>query len=140
MTPVIRRFSAAAALAAAIVVAACGGDGTDSALNEIQRIKSGDLDIVLLSEDGALNQGKDAFVIEFRKADGTLQDAGTVTAGANMPMPGMTMAGSVEIGPSNVPGRYRATGIFGMAGGWQMKLEWNGPAGQGSASFDGTVQ
>ena len=97
--------------------------------------------IVLLAEDGALNQGKDAFVIEFRQGrTSSLVDVGTVTTSANMPMPGMTMPGSVQVVRSDVPGRYRATGDFGMAGGWQMKVEWNGPAGQGSISFDGTVQ
>jgi hypothetical protein len=140
MTRVIRLFSMTAALAGTVVVTACGGGGTDSGLKEIQRVKSGDLDIVLLSEDGALNQGKDVFVIEFRKPDGTLQDAGSVTTSANMPMPGMTMPGSVQVVSSDMPGRYRATGDFGMAGGWQMKVDWNGPAGQGSVSFDGTVQ
>jgi hypothetical protein len=129
------------AVTAAVFVVACGGNGASGTnLKEVQRVKSGDLDIVLLSEDGALNQGKDAFVIEFRKADGSLVDAGTVSTSANMPMAGMTMPGSVEVERSDVAGRYRATGDFGMAGGWQMKVEWNGPAGQGSASFDGTVQ
>ena len=140
MTHVLRQFSIAAAVAGALVITACGGGGADSGLKEIQRVKSGDLDIVLLSEDGALNQGKEAFVIEFRTPDGTLQDAGTVTTSANMPMPGMTMPGSVQVAPSDVPGRYRATGDFGMAGGWQMKVDWRGPAGEGSVSFDGTVQ
>lgn len=139
MRHVIRQC-AAAALGGAIFIAACGGSGTDTGLKEVQRVKSGALDIVLLSEDGTLNQGKEAFVIEFRKADGSLQDAGTVTTSANMAMPGMTMPGSVQVVPSDVPGRYRATGDFGMAGGWQMKVDWSGPAGQGSVSFDGTVQ
>ena len=139
MTRVIRHI-AAAALAASALVAGCGGGATDSGLTEIQRVKSGELDVVLLSDDGALNQGKDAFVIEFRNADGTLQDAGTVTTSANMAMPGMTMPGSVQVEPAAVPGRYRASGDFGMAGGWQMKVEWNGPAGRGSAVFDGDVQ
>ena len=139
MTRVIRHISAAA-LAASVVAVGCGGGATDSGLREIQRVKSGELEIVLLSDDGALNQGKDAFVIEFRKADGTLQDAGTVTTSANMPMPGMTMPGSVQVESSGVPGRYRASGDFGMAGAWQMRVEWNGPAGRGSAVFDGNVQ
>ena len=139
MTRVMRRIDVLAAVAAAILAIACGG-GADSGLKEVQRLKSGDLDIVLLSEDGTLNRGKDAFVIEFRKADGTLVDAGAVTTSANMPMPNMTMPASVHVERSDVPGRYRATGDFGMAGGWQMKIEWNGPAGQGSVSFEGTVQ
>jgi hypothetical protein len=27
-----------------------------------------------------------------------------------------------------------------MAGGWQMRLDWNGPAGRGSVTFEGNVQ
>jgi hypothetical protein len=139
---VIRQVGAAAAFAAGVFVVACGnGVGSENEdLKEIQRVRSGKLEIVLLSEDGALNQGKDAFVLEFRTPDGALQDAGTVTTSANMPMPGMTMPGSVQVARSNVAGRYRATGDFGMAGAWQMRVEWSGPAGQGAVSFDGTVQ
>ena len=76
-------------------------------------------------------------MIEFRKPDGSLVDVGTVTTSANMPMPGMTMPGSVQVDRSDVPGRYSATGDFGMAGGWQMKIEWNGPAGQGDGELRG---
>ena len=142
MTRVSGRHMCAVVVTVATVLAVgCGGGGAGGTrLKEVQRVKSGDLDIVLLSEDGALNQGKDTFVIEFRKPDGSLMDGGTVKASANMAMPGMTMPGSVQVEQSDVPGRYRATGDFGMAGGWQMKVEWNGPSGQGSASFDGTVQ
>ena len=139
MTRLIRHI-VAAALAASALVSGCGGGQAGSGLKEIQRVKSGDLDIVLLSEDGALNQGKDAFVIEFRNAAGALQDVGTVTTSANMAMPGMTMPGTVEVQSAGEPGRYRANGDFGMAGGWQMKIEWSGPAGRGSAAFDGVVQ
>jgi hypothetical protein len=140
MTRVIRRICTVGAVAAAAFVVACGGGADGSGLKEVQRIKSGDLDIVLLSTDGTLNQGKDAFVIEFRKPDGSLVDAGTVSTTANMPMPGMTMSGSVQTERTDVPGRYRAGADFGMAGGWQMKIDWNGPAGKGSVSFDGAVQ
>jgi hypothetical protein len=55
-------------------------------------------------------------------------------------MPGMVMSGGVEVAPSDVPGRYLATAEFGMAGAWQMAIEWNGPAGQGSVNFQGGVQ
>lgn len=142
MTRVIRRsIWAVLVTVAAVFAVACGGGGAgDTGLKEMQRVKSGDLDIVLLSEDGALNQGKDAFVIEFHTPDGSLADAGTVITNANMTMPGMTMPGNVEVERTEVPGRYRASGDFGMSGGWQMKVEWNGPAGQGSVSFTGTVQ
>ena len=125
-------------VAAAIFAAACG-NGREQ-LKEIQRVRSGDMNVILLSQDGTLKRGKDSFVIEFQKSDGSLVDVGTVTTSANMPMPGMTMAGSVRVDRSDVPGRYLATGDFGMVGGWQMKITWNGPAGQGDVSFEGNVQ
>jgi hypothetical protein len=141
MIPATRRVRAFAIVAIAVVcAAACGGGGADAGLKEVHRATAGGLDVVLLTSDGELNQGKDAFVIEFRNADGTLVDVGTVTTSANMPMPGMTMPGRVQVEPSGVPGRYQATGEFGMAGTWQMKVDWSGPAGSGSVGFDGTVQ
>jgi hypothetical protein len=126
-----------AALSAAVAAGACGG----GEMTEVQRIRSGDVDIVLLSADGVLNKGKESFTIEFRRTeDGALVDVGTVTPGANMAMPGMTMSGNIVVERSEVAGRYRASGDFGMVGMWQMRLEWSGPSGQGSVSFDGTVQ
>ena len=138
MRRVIQAGSAMVVLAAAVFATACGTGSAE--LKEVQRVRSGDLNVVLLSEDGTLNRGKDAFVIEFRNAGGALVDVGTVKTGATMPMPGMTMPASVRVDRSSVPGRYSANGDFGMAGGYQMKIEWSGPTGQGAVSFEGTVQ
>jgi hypothetical protein len=93
-----------------------------------------------MSPTGTLQHGRNAFTIEFRSADGQLVDAGTVRANANMTMPGMAMSGGLEIERTRVPGRYDATAEFGMAGAWQMAIEWDGPAGRGSVNFEGTVQ
>jgi hypothetical protein len=107
----------------------------------IQTVRAGDLDVVLLAPTGSLRQGRNAFTIEFRRAGtATLVDAGTVRASANMPMPGMVMSGGLQVTPTGVPGRYSATAEFGMAGAWQMAIEWNGPAGAGSVNFEGGVQ
>ena len=57
-----------------------------------------------------------------------------------MAMPGMTMAGTTMVAPGNGPGVYEAKGDFAMSGSWDMTLEWNGPAGRGSAAFKGSVQ
>jgi hypothetical protein len=94
----------------------------------------------LLSPTGTLRSGRNTFTIEFRSQNGELLDAGTVRATANMPMPGMVMPGNMQVGSAGVPGRYTATAEFGMAGAWQMSVEWSGPAGSGSVSFEGAVQ
>jgi Cu(I)/Ag(I) efflux system membrane protein CusA/SilA len=107
----------------------------------VQTIRAGDLDIALLSPTGTLRQGRNSFTFEFRRTGTTtLVDVGTVRASANMPMPGMVMSGGLQVTPTGVPGRYAATAEFGMAGAWQMAVEWNGPAGQGSVNFQGGVQ
>jgi Cu(I)/Ag(I) efflux system membrane protein CusA/SilA len=107
----------------------------------VQTINAGDIDIVLLSQDAALRQGRNTFTIEFRRAGtSALVDVGTVRASGNMTMPGMVMSSGLQVMPSGVPGRYMATAEFGMAGTWQMAIDWNGPAGQGSVNFQGSVQ
>jgi hypothetical protein len=124
----------------AIVVAACGGNTAGSDLIEVQRVRSGDLDVVLLSDDGTVTHGKDAFTVEFRRGE-TLVDVGTVKAGATMPMAGMPpMMGSVFLEKGDAPGRYTAETDLSMSGGWQLRFEWDGPAGRGSASMQSTAE
>ena len=106
----------------------------------VQTVRSGPLDVVLRSPDGRLRLGRNAFSIEFRSTAGALVDVGTVSANANMPMPGMVMPSGMEVRPTTERGRYEATAEFGMAGAWPVTIEWDGPAGHGSVSFQGAVQ
>jgi Cu(I)/Ag(I) efflux system membrane protein CusA/SilA len=106
----------------------------------VQTVRSGDMDIVVLSPTGTLSSGRTAFTIEFRSSSGALVDVGTLRVSANMTMPGMVMPGNVQVQPSGVPGRFTATAEFGMAGSWPISVEWDGPAGRGSANFQGSVQ
>jgi Cu(I)/Ag(I) efflux system membrane protein CusA/SilA len=107
----------------------------------IQRLRSGDLVVSVSAPDGAIRQGRSTYTIEFRSASTNRSvDVGTVRASAAMPMPGMVMSGGVRVSPGGTTGRYVATGEFGMAGAWQMTIEWNGPAGRGAVSFEGEVQ
>jgi len=106
----------------------------------VQTVRSGDMDIVVRSSTGTLRTGRNTFTIEFRALSGDLVDVGTVRGGANMTMPGMVMSGNVQLRPTDVPGRYAGTAEFGMAGSWPVTIEWDGPAGRGSASFQGNVQ
>jgi Cu(I)/Ag(I) efflux system membrane protein CusA/SilA len=106
----------------------------------VQTVRSGDMDIVVLSPTGTLRSGRNAFTIEFRSSSGALVDVGTLHVSANMTMPGMVMPGNVQVQPSGVPGRFTATAEFGMAGSWPITVDWDGPAGRGSANFQGSVQ
>jgi Cu(I)/Ag(I) efflux system membrane protein CusA/SilA len=107
----------------------------------VQSVSSGDLEILLLSPMGVLRQGRNTFTIEFRTVSRrSLIDVGAVRASANMPMPGMVMSSGMQVRPTGLPGRYEGTADFGMAGAWQMSVEWDGPAGRGSVSFEGKVQ
>ena len=142
-------------IAAAILIALVGGSfaawrltrtpatnaGSPAAGGRVvQTVPSGDLEIVLLTPTGTLRSGRNTFTIEFRSPSGDLLDVGTVRVAANMTMPGMVMSGNVQVNPAGVPGRYTATAEFGMAGTWPITIEWNGPAGRGTASFEGSVQ
>ena len=137
--------AAAAVLVALVATAAWWrlhdtGD-VSSSLRPIQTITSGDLRIALLNASGALHQGRTDFIVEFRSArTGRLVDAGSVRVAGNMSMPGMPMSGGIEISRTSTSGRYAATGQFGMSGVWKMTVQWAGPAGQGSAAFEGNVQ
>jgi YtkA-like len=123
----------------ALTLAACRGAGTT--LTEVQRVRSGMLDVVVLSPHDALKHGKDSFVIEFRSTpNGNLVDVGDVRGSASMSMSGTPMLGSVDVKRGDQPGRYTADSQLDMAGTWRLTLQWQGPAGQGMTSFSGSVQ
>ena len=127
-----------ALLVAAVAALAGCGRGADR-LTELQRVRSGTIDVVVLSPREALRRGKDDFVIEFRSGR-TPVDVGDVRASASMSMSGTPMLGSINVQRTDVPGRYRAEGDFSMAGTWRLSVEWDGPQGKGSVAFSGSVQ
>ncbi len=127
-------------LVACFVAAACGGADTVKT-TELRRVRSGEMDVLLLSARDGLRHGKDTFTIEFRAAsDGHLVDAGSVRASATMPMAGAPMFGSIDVKRTDVPGRYAGDVEFSMAGTWRVSVEWDGPAGRGSAVLSANVQ
>ena len=124
------------------VATSCGRGAAPADLKELQRLRSGRVDVVLLSANETVRQGQDTYVVEFRSAaDGQLTDVGEVRASAMMPMPGMgPMAGAVEIRPTDIRGRYEVISDLSMAGDWRLTFEWDGPSGQDSATFSAPVQ
>jgi len=125
---------------AVLLLIGCGCAGETAPLKELQRLRSGNLDVVLLSAGNSLKQGKGTFVVEFHDAGGSLVDVGTVTVGAAMPMPGMApMFGDCMVTPTATKGRYDVSSDLGMAGTWRVQVTWNGPRGQGQASMRATA-
>jgi Cu(I)/Ag(I) efflux system membrane protein CusA/SilA len=113
---------------------AAGGD-------VVQTVRAGEMEIVLRAPSGVFRRGSNSFTIDFRSLQpSALVDAGTVRASANMTMPGMAMTSDIQMRPSGTAGRYLGTAEFGMAGTWRFALEWDGPAGKGSTTFEGKVQ
>lgn len=132
----------AATLGSVVFVASCGQSDAPASLNELQRVRSANLDVVLLSSNRTVRTGKDTYVVEFRSAvDGQLVDVGEVKASAMMPMPGMgPMAGAIEVRATDVRGRYAVTSALSMAGDWRFTFEWNGSSGRGSAMLSASAQ
>ena len=126
--------------AIAMVVVACN-QAPPNSMKEIQRAKAGALELVLLGPSEALPQGKGFAILEFHDGSGSLVDVGAVKVNATMAMAGMSpMIGGSEVKPTPAPGRYEIATDFGMAGTWQLAVEWDGPKGHGSARMPGTVR
>jgi len=126
-----------------LVLSACSSSKPDAPkLTELQRTKSGDMDVVLLAQKDAIPPGKSQATLEFQTArDHRLVDVGTVNVGASMEMAGMgPMLGSVFVKKGDTPGRYTLDTDLGMTGTWRLKVDWNGPRGTGSVMFPGTVR
>jgi hypothetical protein len=124
------------------VLTACTPETASPKLTELQRAKSGDLDVVLLAKADALAQGKSQATLEFQRgSDRHLVDVGTVKVGASMTMAGMEpMLGSVLASKGETPGRYTLDTDLTMTGTWRLTVQWDGPAGAGSVTFPGTVR
>ncbi len=104
-------------------------------------MQSEGLDVVLLSERDRLRFGKDSFVIEFRSVtNGSLVDVGNVSGSATMSMAGTPMLGGMTMSRTDVAGRYAAASDLSMTGTWRVTVQWDGPAGKGSAAFSSDVQ
>jgi len=52
----------------------------------------------------------------------------------------MPMFGSINITPTETPGRYIADAQLGMAGTWRFNLQWQGSEGTSSVGFSAAVQ
>lgn len=116
---------------------ACSAD-----LKTIQTHKTTDMVITLESTSGQWTQGKNTFAMAFSSPEtGKPIDVGQATLSTSMPMPGMApMLAGAELTRDAAPGRYVGTISFPDRGARQVTVDWDGPAGKGSARFSVPVR
>lgn len=123
--------------------AGCNGNKADvtAGLKPIETRTVGNVTVVLLNDKGELQQGQNAFIVQFRNQQGQAIDAGDVQLGSSMSMPSMApMSGDSQITPTGQTGAYRVKSNFAMSGAWHFTISWNGPNGQGSTAFNNNVR
>jgi YtkA-like protein len=137
-------LNALRALATALTVLVLAGCGrsADTKLLELTHARAGAVDIGLLSSNAAIKPGKDQVFLEFRTGtDQHLIDVGAVRVSATMPMAGMgPMIGGTAVQRTSVAGRYAVETDLGMAGSWQIRVEWDGGPAPGAVTLSSSVQ
>jgi hypothetical protein len=100
------------------------------------------LTLSLATSDGVLRHGNSQFTLTFADASGKPVDVGAVALTFHMPRMG-TMAEMNEqatFTTTATPGVYNGKAQIEVAGEWQTKITYEGPAGRGQATFPVTAQ
>jgi hypothetical protein len=100
------------------------------------------LTVSLATSDGVLRHGNSLFTLTFADGSGKPVDVGAVALTFHMPRMG-TMAEMNEeatFTTTATPGVYNGKAQIEVAGEWQTKITYEGPAGRGQATFPITAQ
>ncbi len=104
----------------ALLLVSCSRQPTE--FKQIQQQRSGDFNVALLNETGALKQHSDHLRVEIRNAStNELANVTNVQVQASMVMPGMgPMFGTISTPRQTAPGQYDLDADVGMAGQWNL--------------------
>lgn len=100
------------------------------------------LTVSLATSDGVLKHGNTEFTLTFADASGKPVDVGAVALTFHMPQMG-TMAemnDHATFTTTATPGVYNGKAQIEVAGEWQARITYEGPAGRGQATFPLTAQ
>ena len=100
------------------------------------------LTVSLATSDGVLRHGNSQFTLSFADASGKPVDVGAVALTFHMPQMG-TMAemnDQAAFTTTATPGVYNGKVQIQIAGEWQTKITYDGPAGRGQVVFPITAQ
>ena len=110
-------------------------------LTELQRVRSGHIEVALFAPTDALKQTRNYCTLEFRTgSDRHLVDVGTVNVRTTMTMEGEPMDGFVTDVKRVGSGRYEVQMVMAMTGTWRIRIDWNGAAGEGAAMLTAVVR
>ena len=131
-------------IALAALLVACGSSQpASSALKIIKTAPAQNgLTVSLATSDGVLKHGDSVFTLTFSDASGKPVDVGAVGLTFHMPQMG-TMAemnDAASFTTTATPGVYSGKAQIQVAGEWQVRITYEGPAGQGQVSFPITAQ
>jgi len=98
-------------------------------------VKINGLDAHLFTQGDALRAAGNDLFIEFRDAQGKLDDVGEVSFQLVLKMPGAVMHSIGKVMRTSTPGQYRTTLEPGLAGEWTATLRFSGPRGQAETNF-----
>ena len=125
----------------AMSVALCAGCSAQRGLAEVQRVRSGQIDVILLAPTAALKPTRNYCTLEFRAGpDRHLVDVGTLHVQTTMSMEGEPMSGVVTPPTRVGTGRYEIQMVLAMTGAWRIHVAWDSDAGAGEATFDAVVR
>ena len=126
-----------------VLVTACGTKEGSSTGKVIKSVPSGNnLNVSLATADGVLKHGKTEFTLTFTDAAGKPVDVGAVALTFHMPQMG-TMAemnDAATFTTTDTAGVYHGRADIEVAGEWQVRITYDGPAGRGNPSFPVTAQ
>ena len=126
-----------------LLAAGCGADTGQSTGRVIASAPAGNnLTVELSNESGVLRRGEGEFYLTFKNAAGNPTDVGAVALNFHMPAMGTmpVMNNPATFTTTGRPGVYRGRANIEMAGEWQTQITYEGPAGQGRATFAVTAQ
>jgi len=125
-----------------MVAAACGSKTADSGKVIKSASAGNNLTVSLATSDGVLKKGNSEFTLTFKDSSGKPVDVGAVALTFRMPQMG-TMAemnDAATFTTTDTPGVYRGRAEIEVAGEWQTRITYDGPAGRGQFSFPVTAQ
>lgn len=134
----------AALFSLSIYLHACSSNqGVSTSKNKTVKTASvNNLTVTLLTADGLINHGDQAFTLSFTDSSGNPIEINAASVNFFMPQMGSmsAMNDAATLTKTDTPGVFHGKAKISMAGEWQVQIAYEGAAGKGKTSFPVTAQ